>query len=46
MKNSLRSGSGANGERAVWIIVVINALQFVGKTMIVMIAGLQGIPEM
>lgn len=35
----------ANGERAVWIIVVINALQFVGKTMIVMIAGLQGIPD-
>ena len=35
----------ANGERAVWIIVVINDLQFVGKTMIVMIAGLQGIPD-
>ena len=35
----------ANGERAVWIIVVINALRFVGKTMIVMIAGLQGIPD-
>ena len=35
----------ASGERAVWIIVVINALQFVGKTMIVMIAGLQGIPD-
>lgn len=34
-----------NGRRAVWIIVIINALQFVGKTMIVMIAGLQGIPE-
>ena len=27
----------ADGSRAVWIIVVINALQFVGKTMIVMI---------
>ena len=36
----------ADGSRAVWIIVVINALQFVGKTMIVMIAGLQGIPEL
>lgn len=35
----------ADGKRAVWIIVVINSLQFVGKTMIVMIAGLQGIPE-
>lgn len=35
----------AEGKRAVWIIVVINALQFVGKTMIIMIAGLQGIPE-
>lgn len=35
----------ANGKRAVWIIVLINSLQFVGKTMIVMIAGLQGIPE-
>ena len=35
----------AEGRRAVWIIVVINALQFVGKTMIVMIAGLQGIPD-
>ena len=32
----------ADGKRAVW---VINALQFVGKTMIIMIAGLQGIPE-
>ena len=31
----------ADGKRAVWI----NALQFVGKTMIIMIAGLQGIPE-
>jgi raffinose/stachyose/melibiose transport system permease protein len=35
----------ADGNRAVWIIVIINALQFVGKTMIVMIAGLQSIPE-
>lgn len=35
----------SDGKRAVWIIVVINALQFVGKTMIVMIAGLQGIPD-
>ena len=35
----------ASGSRAVWIIVLINSLQFVGKTMIVMIAGLQGIPE-
>lgn len=35
----------ADGKRAVWIIVLINSLQFVGKTMIVMIAGLQGIPE-
>lgn len=35
----------ADGKRAVWIIVIINSLQFVGKTMIVMIAGLQGIPE-
>jgi len=35
----------AEGKRAVWIIVIINALQFVGKTMIVMIAGLQGIPD-
>lgn len=35
----------AKGSRAVWIITLINALQFVGKTMIVMIAGLQGIPE-
>lgn len=35
----------ADGTRAVWIIVIINALQFVGKAMIVMIAGLQGIPE-
>lgn len=35
----------ADGKRAVWIIVLINALQFVGKTMIIMIAGLQGIPE-
>lgn len=35
----------ARGERAVWIIVLINSLQFVGKTMIIMIAGLQGIPE-
>lgn len=35
----------SDGKRAVWIIVLINALQFVGKTMIIMIAGLQGIPE-
>lgn len=35
----------ADGQRAVYIIVIINALQFVGKTMIIMIAGLQGIPE-
>lgn len=35
----------ASGKRAVWIIVMINVLQFVGKTMIIMIAGLQGIPD-
>lgn len=35
----------ADGNRAVWIITIINALQFVGKTMIIMIAGLQGIPD-
>lgn len=35
----------ANGKRAVWIITFINAVQFVGKTMIIMLAGLQGIPE-
>jgi raffinose/stachyose/melibiose transport system permease protein len=33
------------GKRAVWIITLINALQFVGKTMIIIIAGLQGIPQ-
>jgi raffinose/stachyose/melibiose transport system permease protein len=35
----------SSGKRAVWIITLINALQFVGKTMIVIIAGLQGIPQ-
>lgn len=35
----------ADGKRAVWIITIINAIQFVGKTMIIMIAGLQGIPD-
>lgn len=35
----------ADGNRAVWIITIINAIQFVGKTMIIMIAGLQGIPD-
>ena len=35
----------ADGSRAVWIITLINALQFVGKTMIILLAGLQGIPD-
>lgn len=34
----------ANGLRAVLIITAINGIQYVGKTMIVFIAGLQGIP--
>ena len=35
----------ADGNRAVWIITIINAIQFVGETRIIMIAGLQGIPD-
>jgi raffinose/stachyose/melibiose transport system permease protein len=34
-----------SGKRAVWIITLINALQFVGKTMIIILAGLQNIPK-
>lgn len=34
----------AKGTRAVWIITLINGIQYVGKTMIIFIAGLNGIP--
>lgn len=48
-KVKLRRRAGdwmVDGKRAkVWIIVSTTPLQFVGKTMIVMIAGFQGIPE-
>ncbi|MCG8571815.1 MAG: sugar ABC transporter permease [Spirochaetes bacterium] len=33
----------ANGDRAVWIIVGVNTLQFVGISMVIYLAGLQGI---
>lgn len=33
------------GTRAVLIITCINAIQFVGKTMIIFLAGIQGIPQ-
>ncbi|TBL80884.1 sugar ABC transporter permease [Paenibacillus thalictri] len=34
----------AEGRRAVWIITAINAFQFVGTSMIIYLAGIQGIP--
>ncbi|MBO9610379.1 MAG: sugar ABC transporter permease [Paenibacillaceae bacterium] len=34
----------AQGTRAVWIITGINAFQFVGTSMIIYLAGIQGIP--
>ncbi|WP_207671255.1 carbohydrate ABC transporter permease [Paenibacillus cymbidii] len=34
----------AHGTRAVWIITGINAFQFVGTSMIIYLAGIQGIP--
>lgn len=34
-----------NGDRAVWIIVVVNTLQFCGISMVLYLAGLQGISK-
>lgn len=34
-----------NGTRAVWIIIIVNSLQFVGIAMMLYLAGLQGIPK-
>ncbi len=36
----------ANGQLMVWIIVLINSLQFVGVSMVIYLAGLQNISEM
>lgn len=36
----------ANGNRAVWIMTLVNSLQYVGCAMIVYMAGLQNIPKM
>lgn len=36
----------ANGERAVWIMTLINTLQFCGISMVIYLAGLQNIPQM
>lgn len=36
----------ADGSRAVFIITIINALQFVGVSMVIYLAGLQNIPSM
>lgn len=36
----------ANGQRAVIIIMIINAIEYCGKTMIIFIAGLESIPGM
>ncbi|GMQ55996.1 sugar ABC transporter permease [Vallitalea sediminicola] len=35
----------ADGNRAVWIIVIVNTLQFVGVSMVIYLAGLQGISK-
>jgi raffinose/stachyose/melibiose transport system permease protein len=35
----------ADGTRAVWIITAINAFQYVGTSMIIYLAGIQGIPQ-
>jgi raffinose/stachyose/melibiose transport system permease protein len=35
----------ADGTRAVWIITGINAFQYVGTSMIIYLAGIQGIPQ-
>ncbi|NHN33641.1 sugar ABC transporter permease [Paenibacillus sp. S3N08] len=35
----------ANGTRAVWMITIINAFQYVGTSMIIYLAGVQGIPQ-
>lgn len=35
----------ADGGRGVWIITCINAIQYVGTSMIIYLAGLQGIPQ-
>lgn len=34
-----------NGTRAVWIIIIVNSLQFVGVAMMLYLAGLQGISQ-
>lgn len=36
----------SNGNRAVWIIVLVNTMQFVGVSMVIYLAGLQGISKM
>jgi raffinose/stachyose/melibiose transport system permease protein len=36
----------SNGNRAVFIILLINAIEYCGKTMIIFIAGLESIPNM
>lgn len=35
-----------NGPRAVWIMTLVNSLQFMGISMVIYMAGLQGIPTM
>ena len=36
----------ADGTRAVWIMTIINSLQYVGGCMIIYLAGLQNVPQM
>ncbi|WP_240837160.1 carbohydrate ABC transporter permease [Acidaminobacter sp. JC074] len=36
----------ANGKLAVWLMVGVNVLQYVGVSMVIYLAGLQGIPKM
>lgn len=36
----------ANGKLAVWLMVGVNVMQFVGVSMVIYLAGLQGIPNM
>lgn len=36
----------ANGNRGVFILTIVNSLQFVGISMVIYLAGLQGIPDM
>lgn len=35
-----------DGNRAIWIILMVNVLQFCGVSMVIYLAGLQGIPKM